>query len=679
MTSATLTPPQLQALLDILLHHETYAEVQSFRDPEAIDRYGYPFIDSPTGKKGAQHESSSTPLLQLLLTRVVLPIPGMRDVSPDFWGVQFKGLMKRFGHADLSESYDKGTLGSRKRLATAASVVHETVTRGLLTGVDNDKLPDMQSPYDSATAKGLTKAWQDAIRQLIYGDLIDEIFDYFTTSADIEEHSPGMRAAVQFAILYIATFLHNIFVLSAEGPYLLKLLDNVHKLIPYTVIGQTLRVGNAATMINGLVRLFLAKVSVGAISNWIGLTSNAADGMNLMQRIISMVLDWDKSDFRKQADSIKRGKDRPSNEMLAAIDRHLSASHEHHGTARQKSIQEQKSIVLVILESQSENLAETLTEKQHTQCLEYYAAQLAIRDREQIIEVICRSNPDLVTAIVREGVAVFEPMLREIHKHVDIRKHLGAFQTFLTDFIQTAKPKKQDNDAKETGGCPPSIEDFVALLQRNRHLVYAYLHDVARDCPDLRDTWRSWAKAEVQAFRQRGDSQGTTKTNETDPPHGIGDMSGAIQELFDSLPDDKRPSVRDTVEAHARYLDKLDRISATRMQRIIDGIGKTQGKYDGDQTGPGVYAAKWEALLDDTLITPDKPSGPPRRGEEVKGLKALGKTEAVSSSETWDSSELADQESKGNPRPPNVSIVIEALSPQFKTLVADMAKEGLPL
>jgi len=37
-------------------------------------------------------------------------------------------------------------------------------------------------------------------------------------------------------------------------------------------------------MINGLMNLMLAKVSLGALSNWVGLTQNADDGMNLMQR-----------------------------------------------------------------------------------------------------------------------------------------------------------------------------------------------------------------------------------------------------------------------------------------------------------------------------------------------------------------------------------------------------------
>lgn len=74
------------------------------------------------------------------------------------------------------------------------------------------------------------------------------------------------------------------FVLSPQGPYLLKLAENIHKLVPYSVIRQTLRIGNAATMIAGMMKLLLAKMSVGTISNWFGLTQNADDGMNLLQR-----------------------------------------------------------------------------------------------------------------------------------------------------------------------------------------------------------------------------------------------------------------------------------------------------------------------------------------------------------------------------------------------------------
>lgn len=50
------------------------------------------------------------------------------------------------------------------------------------------------------------------------------------------------------------------------------------------MVKQTLRIGNAASMLNGMMRLLLSKMGVGALSNWVGLTHNADDGMNFLQR-----------------------------------------------------------------------------------------------------------------------------------------------------------------------------------------------------------------------------------------------------------------------------------------------------------------------------------------------------------------------------------------------------------
>lgn len=82
----------------------------------------------------------------------------------------------------------------------------------------------------------------------------------------------------------LATLCHQVLIVSPEGQYLVKLMDNLHKMVPYGMVRQTLRIGNAATMIAGMMKIFLAKLSVGGVSNWIGITSNAADGQNLMQR-----------------------------------------------------------------------------------------------------------------------------------------------------------------------------------------------------------------------------------------------------------------------------------------------------------------------------------------------------------------------------------------------------------
>lgn len=82
----------------------------------------------------------------------------------------------------------------------------------------------------------------------------------------------------------LASFMHYTLILSPKGQYLLKLVDNANKLIPYVAIRQTLKIGNIATMMGALVKIILAKMSVTSITNWIGLTASEDDGMNLLQQ-----------------------------------------------------------------------------------------------------------------------------------------------------------------------------------------------------------------------------------------------------------------------------------------------------------------------------------------------------------------------------------------------------------
>lgn len=73
---------------------------------------------------------------------------------------------------------------------------------------------------------------------------------------------------------------------SPDGPYLARVIENVNKLVPYMAVRQALKVGNAATMINTMVRLVLAKLSVTSLTNWIGLSNSANEGMNLLQQYV---------------------------------------------------------------------------------------------------------------------------------------------------------------------------------------------------------------------------------------------------------------------------------------------------------------------------------------------------------------------------------------------------------
>ncbi|KAH6893453.1 hypothetical protein B0T10DRAFT_482314 [Thelonectria olida] len=655
-SSEALTPDQTHALFDILTHHETYAEIEGFKSPHAVTSYGFPFAritvavppqqsgwktwsstpvtpvasrpvtprartpvsifrsaaksKNPEPEEDTQAEDeagpSTSPLLQMLLSKFVIGLPGVKDLPRDFWSVRIQGLLVRFGEADLSESYDKGAMGTRKMLSTGSSGLIEMVGRGALGGVKRkspqttkDDHAKASYTYDLTKAEDLTRAWDDVVEDLVYGDLVDKMFDYFGETDDLEAYSPAIKAAAQYAIIHLSTFLHHIFVHSPEGQYLLKLLENIHNLVPYKMIKQTLRLGNATVMISAMMRLLLAKMSVTSITNWVGLTANADDGMNLLQRIISMVLSWDSGEFRKGADKIERAKDRPTDEMLQAIRDHIAQGRDEHETVRAASAEHAQSIITAIFNASNPDLNANLAEEKHTQCLEYYSALLSIRDRERITATLCRQPPDLFTATVKDVFTASEPIMRSLHSNLNRQEHFEAYEKFIDDFIKTGKPKKDETDTGATSGWRwmrngeskkpekmPSVEDYVDLLTRNRMFLYNLIHSVAKSCPDVWEEMRRWCKDAMLEFHQERKYPGAPKEADAKTSGADNDakvdtevgkeeadvsiMEDRLNGLFQALPEPSRQPILTALNAHSSYLSSLSALSQVRLQRIVD-------------------------------------------------------------------------------------------------------------
>ena len=187
-----LTPEQSHSLFDILTHHSTYAEIEAFKIPGAIHTYGPPFQDDRT--------TSTSPILQTLLSKFILELPGLRDVSPDFWKVRVRDIIEELSEAELSESYDKGVLGIRKTLATAISALIEYPARGCLGGLQRREI-DTDRIYDTTNADDVLQAWRDALQEAIYGDLIDEIFEKVAVTGELKDHSSLVQGMHEFLIV----------------------------------------------------------------------------------------------------------------------------------------------------------------------------------------------------------------------------------------------------------------------------------------------------------------------------------------------------------------------------------------------------------------------------------------------------------------------------------------------
>ena len=220
--AAALTSAQLHALFDILTHHETYREIQAFKDPDTIFSYGTPFAEKPASATPAPAGNSSapvpasvpaviyaarstSPILHMLFSKAVLSLPPAKTLPLEFWHMRIQRIVSQLGEAELSESYDQGALGTRKILATAASALIESLGRGTLGGYPGGSTSSLTSPadqtYDRTDAVDFSKAWDDVLRAMVYDNLVDELFTYCAENKDIESHSPAVKAAIDYIVI----------------------------------------------------------------------------------------------------------------------------------------------------------------------------------------------------------------------------------------------------------------------------------------------------------------------------------------------------------------------------------------------------------------------------------------------------------------------------------------------
>lgn len=188
----TLTPSQSAALFDILTHYDTYAEIRNFRDPASLKHYGPPFTVEPS-------KPSTSPALQILVTRFLLTLPGLNNLPNDFWKVQCQDIIENLEQSNLSESYDKAAIGSRKTLATAISALIEYPLRGTTGGFAEIDTSNRQ--YDTTKAEDLVRAFRDFMNECIYGNVLEELVEKAAKTDNLDDHDPLIKAVHEFVLV----------------------------------------------------------------------------------------------------------------------------------------------------------------------------------------------------------------------------------------------------------------------------------------------------------------------------------------------------------------------------------------------------------------------------------------------------------------------------------------------
>ena len=248
------------------------------------------------------------------------------------------------------------------------------------------------------------------------------------------------------------------------------------------------------------------------------------------------------------------------------------------------------SIVAVIL-SRGESGSSEMSSSTHALALEYLSLLLSIRDREELIRILCQHNPDLVTPIARDLVSAYDPIIRAIHDAVNLSAVVGDTEAFINDLIKVSKPASEKSPAA-------SVADFVELLQRHQGSTHRFVHQVAKQGREVTEWYREYAESCAANFRQHA-------SHDTDSAQYrlIEDLRRAV----DSLSPGDRDRVVHDLDLYDAYFSSLSRSSSQRAKSVL--LNESNSHY-----GPGMFLAQWQAILDATEITPAEAHGKVRKG-----------------------------------------------------------------
>ncbi|KAL8752722.1 MAG: hypothetical protein Q9199_005538 [Rusavskia elegans] len=655
-----LSSEQAHALFDVLTSHVTLTEIESLKYSNTIATFGPPLQPSRV-------DAASTPLLRILLQSFINDLPGFRNVNPHFWTDSIYHLATALDDANLSESYDKGSVGIRRTLSTASASIIESVARGRLGGYPK-QTPKGDSNYDKANPDDMARAWDDFLQRIIYGDLLNNMFVKAAETDKLSDHEPVVQAAHQYAVTIFAALLHHNLIVSPRGQSMVSLLNRLHRLTPYFLIKQTLKIGNAASMLNGMTQLLLAKMNLSTLTSWFG-GQPSDSGMNLLQQIISQVLNADTSELRKRVKQIEQSQDAPNKSQLELLRRYASQSAEEQQRIRKESESRSVSIVTAILGQ--DKGSPSLTEPSHKLALDYVSLQLAVRDREQLIEVLCLHQPDLVTTSIRELVTVYDPIIRALHKAVDLGSGVTDLQNFLDDVISLSLIDKTKPARL------PTVQDFVHLLEKHQKSSHVFIHQALKNGKELSQWYHEYASHAIEQYKQT-----QFKDKVADGGTAAGDLTHCLNKLVSKLPKDQQQQIHRQLDHHAAFLDGLSQQSKARMERTIRAsLAPDKSDPEAEVEGsPGMFLLKWQYFIDRTPITPGPGNGPPRTGKSDSVVDATavdvdGEKPAV----TYQGSSNAGDSSL---EPPDVSTVIRLLAPGFReelqTIAASKKGRGNP-
>jgi hypothetical protein len=417
--------------------------------------------------------------------------------------------------------------------------------------------------------------------------------------------------------------------------------------------------------------------------------------------IISQVLWWDIRDLESRGSKIEKERGKDGKELLQILRDYPALPREDQERIRAQSQKNSLSIVAAIMKDKDMN--SKLDDKQHDQALEYLAIQLSVRDRKEIINVFCHSNPDHFTKSVRELVDAYDPVIRGMHNSINLSGTVGDMEYFIRDMIKLGRIQT-DSKGRST---VPTIGDFVMLLRKHQFSCHTFIHQACKNGPELTDWYLVWAKHAAAQFKR------SAAGSEKERPVDAGNLNDDLQKLFSSLPEGKQKQILSILDAQIKYLDDMHAASRARLDAVLHSppskeksiasiflgdssrpssragsrasspapprSGEQQSTHKDPSAptpivhadaGPGAFLSRWQDILDNTPISSHSQQGKPVKATNPDVVNASSKDVDGEKLAEFPAKEARGDQVKPDTKKPDVRVVVDCMAEDFRKLLA---------
>lgn len=304
----------------------------------------------------------------------------------------------------------------------------------------------------------------------------------------------------------VAATIYHLFLAEDNSAELFSQGKRIHSLIPYSILKNVIRLANPATVMNGVLDLFLA-TPFGAKS--------------LLQRILAAAIRDGIRHLQKSIDSLVAKVD---DEVLCAkLKGFVNADEDIKDLARSDAAVESLDLIVVIL--RSDVFGPDLTPKQIEKVFNGYVAYSSAVDNEhediaksaqyfaylkQTLKLYTRQRDKaMMLAMIEEPVTLqlfrdlfsifYEPLIR-VYKSANVYNSVTDFAVFVDDLIRVVEKAYSHEMATDPN---VTVQSFIDLCARHEDNFYKFVHEVHIHDDGLFQNLMAWLE-EILSFLRTG-------------------------------------------------------------------------------------------------------------------------------------------------------------------------------